>query len=153
MRTIIDSSPLSSPAWISLPHGQRIEFLSRQTIVWLSVTPPTFIALASQWPRFPAVVDSGFNSTFLMSEQRTAKRVGSVTPPVLMLGIVPAPQKLKRRYGQDQVGTRFHQGPYRHQAFTIRVNVFQHVHHHHEVEVGHLPGGMSWGRLPWCTVT
>jgi hypothetical protein len=92
MRTIIDSSPLSSPAWISLPHGQRIEFLSRQTIVWLSVTPPTFIALPSQWPRFPAVVDSGFNSTFLMSEQQLSTWAGLETqrlqsPPAARVGI------------------------------------------------------------------
>jgi len=68
MRTIIDSSPLSGPAWVQVKSGERIQIWPRQTIVWVSVTPPTFIALPTEWPRFPAVVDSGFNSTFLISE-------------------------------------------------------------------------------------
>lgn len=92
MRTIVDSSPLSGPAWVSLPGGQRVEILSRQSIVWVSVTPPTFIALPSQWPRFPAVVDSGFNSTFLISEHQLSTWAGIdlqrlPSPPTDRVGI------------------------------------------------------------------
>ncbi|MDX1948235.1 MAG: hypothetical protein SFU86_22785 [Pirellulaceae bacterium] len=36
----------------------------------MSVTPTTYIALPSHWPRFPVVVDSGFNSTFLISARQ-----------------------------------------------------------------------------------
>ncbi len=91
MRTIIDSSPLSGPAWVQVKSGERIQIWPRETIVWVSVTPPTFIALPANWPRFPAVVDCGFNSTFLISELQLQTWAGIdrqslPTPPADMTG-------------------------------------------------------------------
>jgi hypothetical protein len=76
MQTLIESSPLSRTESVMLPSGERVSLLAGRAIVWVSVTPRNVILLPSDWPRFPAVVDTGFNGTFLISERELHKRAG-----------------------------------------------------------------------------
>jgi hypothetical protein len=69
MQTIIESSRLSRGEVLALSNGERIATRAGQAVVWVSITPPTTISLPSNWPRFPAILDTGFNGTFLIGER------------------------------------------------------------------------------------
>ncbi len=70
MLLLIDACPLSSPGAATLADGNQVELFVGQAIVWLSITPRNVILLPSNWPRFPAVLDTGFNAGFLISERQ-----------------------------------------------------------------------------------
>jgi len=70
MQTIVDSSPLSRPSVVTVAAGQSVALLHRQAIVWMSIAPRNVIQLPTAWPRFPAVLDTGFNASFLISQRQ-----------------------------------------------------------------------------------
>lgn|SRR5262249_18701725 len=54
---------------LSIPDGPAITIRHHQIILWVSITPPGLVELPSSARRLPAVLDTGFNDTFLMQEQ------------------------------------------------------------------------------------
>ena len=61
---------------IKLPTGDTIALKSLQPIVWISVAPPQVIDLPPTAPRFPAVIDTGFNQTLLIQDWHLEKWAG-----------------------------------------------------------------------------
>jgi len=70
MHSIIESLPIDGPLTATLASGRQIQFVDRQIIVWVSVSPVTVIGLSTNTPRLPAVLDTGFNSTFAINEEQ-----------------------------------------------------------------------------------
>jgi len=54
------------PGTLTLPGGAAVSIKSDQLIVWASVTRSGLSHFPSAAPKFPAVLDTGFNHTFLM---------------------------------------------------------------------------------------
>jgi hypothetical protein len=75
MPTIIDASPLSAGEEVFV-GGRAVRLLRGQPVVWLSISPRNVILLPSVWPRFPAVVDTGFNGTVLLGDQQLREWAG-----------------------------------------------------------------------------
>jgi hypothetical protein len=69
---------------LQLKTGGIVSIKSLQPIVWISVTPPQVIDLPDNSPRFPAVIDTGFNQTLLIQDQHL-KEWGGVNPGDLQL--------------------------------------------------------------------
>ena len=70
MLTIIDGCPLSGPGKATLADGSQVALSAGQAIVWMSVTARNVVILPTDWPRFPAVLDTGFNANLLISERQ-----------------------------------------------------------------------------------
>jgi hypothetical protein len=58
------------PGTLTLPGGIAVSIKSDQRIVWASVTPSGLADFPAAAPRFPVVLDTGFNHTFLMAERQ-----------------------------------------------------------------------------------
>jgi hypothetical protein len=70
------------------PDGSLVTIRHHQIVVWVSITqaaPPEFPANAR---RFPAVLDTGFNDTFLIQEQHLAGWAGLSARDLGMLGLL-----------------------------------------------------------------
>lgn len=50
------------------PGQEQIRIKPLQPLVWISIAPPSVLELPPLWPRFPAVIDTGFNQTLLMQQ-------------------------------------------------------------------------------------
>jgi hypothetical protein len=70
MLTIVDGCPLSVPGKATLSDGSQVALHAGQAIVWMSVTARNVVILPTDWPRFPAVLDTGFNGNLLISERQ-----------------------------------------------------------------------------------
>jgi hypothetical protein len=60
----------STPGMVALADGSHIAVRAGQAIVWLSVTARNVVQLPTNWPRFPAVLDTGFNAGLLISHRQ-----------------------------------------------------------------------------------
>src|SRR3954463_16304551 len=69
MPTIIHRLPLSDRASSLAVHGRTVSLNPFQIALSVSIGPRTETELHPHTPRFPALLDSGFNSTFVLSEQ------------------------------------------------------------------------------------
>jgi len=56
--------------------GAELRILHHQIVVWVSVTGPAAASLPAHAPRFPAVLDTGFNDNFLIQEQQLQSWAG-----------------------------------------------------------------------------
>jgi hypothetical protein len=66
---LIDRLPIPSlENSFTLPGGLAVPGKALQPIVWISVAPPHVVDLPGTAPRFPAVIDTGFNQTLLIQD-------------------------------------------------------------------------------------
>jgi hypothetical protein len=69
--TILRKLPISdAPEKLTISTGQTIAIKSDQVIIWVSITRPGLIKFPEDALRLPAVLDTGFNGTFLISERQ-----------------------------------------------------------------------------------
>ena len=67
---ILDRLPFFDyPMTAILPSGEKVVIKSRQIIVWVAVTLPEIEKPPTPEERFPVVLDTGFNDSFLIREQ------------------------------------------------------------------------------------
>lgn len=69
MALLIDRLP--TPAVereLQLRPGLSVKVKPLQPIVWISLAPPSVLDLPANAPRFPAVIDTGFNQTLLIQD-------------------------------------------------------------------------------------
>jgi hypothetical protein len=55
---------------LRVPGGPVVTIKHHQIIVWVSITQAGLAEFPPRAPRFPAVLDTGFNDTFLLQEQQ-----------------------------------------------------------------------------------
>jgi hypothetical protein len=58
----------SDATTLRIPNGPAIEVKHDQVVIWVSISPVGQVELPASSQRFPAVVDIGFNGSFLMRE-------------------------------------------------------------------------------------
>jgi hypothetical protein len=58
------------PGTLTLPGGTALSIKSDQLIIWASVTPSGLADFPAATPRFPVILDTGFNHTFLLAERQ-----------------------------------------------------------------------------------
>ena len=69
MPLVIDRLPIpNSPRNVTLANGDIVEIKPLQPIVWISISPPEIVLPGIDAPRFPAVIDTGFNNTLLIQD-------------------------------------------------------------------------------------
>ncbi len=74
MTTILLRLPLSDlTRHVEAPNHEVIAIRPRQIAVWVSLVPPEVIVLPRKTPAFPAVLDTGFNDSFLIQQQHVEK--------------------------------------------------------------------------------
>lgn len=76
MHSIIDSLPLVGPRTVTLRGGQSLQLLEGQIVLWISITPLSVIVPPAAAPRFPAILDTGFNYTLAISEVQLREWAG-----------------------------------------------------------------------------
>jgi hypothetical protein len=54
---------------LQIPGGPVVSIKHDQIVAWVSVTLPGLTAPSMSEPRFPALLDTGFNDTFLLQEE------------------------------------------------------------------------------------
>jgi hypothetical protein len=69
---------------LHLHIGETVSVKPLQPIVWISVAPPQVVDLPMNAPRFPAVLDTGFNQTLLIQD-RHLNNWGGVNPVDLQI--------------------------------------------------------------------
>ncbi len=73
MASILRKVPIvDRPGTLTLPDGTAVSIKSDQLILWASVTPSGLADFPAATPRFPVVLDTGFNHTLLMTERHLA---------------------------------------------------------------------------------
>jgi hypothetical protein len=55
---------------VQAPSGEFLSIRPRQLPIWVSVTPPEVIVLPNATPVLPALLDTGFNDSFLIQESQ-----------------------------------------------------------------------------------
>jgi hypothetical protein len=55
---------------LHLADGSAVAIKSDQLVVWMSVTPSGLADFPVRTPRFPVILDTGFNHTFLIGERQ-----------------------------------------------------------------------------------
>lgn len=84
MAIILDALPyLDRPEMITV-QGEQIRLRPYQLIVWVSVHMKGVAELESNAPRFPAILDTGNNFTFTITERQLVKWAG-IRPSLLRL--------------------------------------------------------------------
>jgi hypothetical protein len=53
---------------LELPAGGKVSVKPLQPVVWVSVAPPEVVELPIEAPRFPALIDTGFNQALLIQD-------------------------------------------------------------------------------------
>lgn len=77
MALLIDRLPIpAEKRSIALPGGEAIDAKPWQALVWISITPPQVLELTRAIPRFPAVLDTGFNQTLLIQDRQLEEWAG-----------------------------------------------------------------------------
>lgn len=70
MAAILRRLPITdAPIKLALPGGTFIDSKNDQIVLWVSGTRPGLGELPKGAPRFPAVLDTGFNSSFLVGQK------------------------------------------------------------------------------------
>jgi hypothetical protein len=76
MPSIIDRLPISSGETAAAVPGGTVRILPFQIALSVSITPKGQLHLPMDAPRFPAVLDIGFNREFLLQEQHLSDWTG-----------------------------------------------------------------------------
>jgi hypothetical protein len=67
---IVKKHPIfSEPRTLPLPGGGTVAIKGDQLILWASITPSGLPDFPASAPRFPVILDTGFNHTFLLGER------------------------------------------------------------------------------------
>lgn len=61
---------------LRIPGGPVVDLKHDQIILWVSITGPGLPECPPETPRFPAVLDTGFNDNFLIQEQHLTAWAG-----------------------------------------------------------------------------
>ena len=61
---------------LRIPSGPAIKIMHDQIVVWLSVAPTAQPQLPASARRFPALIDLGFNGSFLLREDHVSQWAG-----------------------------------------------------------------------------
>jgi len=70
LATVIRRLPFFDDATsLQIPSGSLLSIKPRQIVVWLSIGPPGSPPPLIPGSRFPAVLDTGFNNSFLIQEE------------------------------------------------------------------------------------
>ena len=73
MATLIRKLPFYEKRTIVRVAGQDVLILPRQIIVWVSIESPELASIGPDAPRFPAVLDNGYNEDFLIRQEQVLR--------------------------------------------------------------------------------
>src|SRR5687767_1332298 len=77
MPTILSRLPFFGvPTALSIPGGPVIGVVHDEIVLWVTITHPGLSGLPPHARRFPAVLDTGFNSRFMIREQHLVEWAG-----------------------------------------------------------------------------
>lgn len=70
MATLIRKLPFDEKRTIVRVAGQEVLILPRQIIVWVSIDSRDTASIGTDAPRFPAILDNGYNEEFLIRQEQ-----------------------------------------------------------------------------------
>lgn len=73
---------------VRIPEGPVVTLKHHQIMVWVSLTPSELATPPTPLPRFPAILDTGFNDTFLMQEAHLRSWAGLAPDDVTVLDFI-----------------------------------------------------------------
>ena len=73
MATLIRKLPFDEKRSIVRVAGQEVLILPRQIIVWVSIESPELARIGPDAPRFPAVLDNGYNEDFIIRQEQVLR--------------------------------------------------------------------------------
>jgi hypothetical protein len=85
MPGIIETLPFSSRETSETIAGGTVRVMPFQIVLSVSITPKGQERLPADTPRFPAVLDTGFNREFLLQEQHLGEWAG--LPPQRLIRV------------------------------------------------------------------
>jgi hypothetical protein len=91
MPTILDRLPFyPGPTTVSIPGGPVVPILHDQIVLWVSITRSGMRELPPHARRLPAVLDTGFNSCFLIRQHHLLNWAGLTPAELPWLGSLAA---------------------------------------------------------------
>ena len=73
MATLIRKLPFYEKHTPLRVAGQELVILPRQIIVWVSIESPELASIGPDAPRFPAVLDNGYNEDFIIRQEQVLR--------------------------------------------------------------------------------
>jgi hypothetical protein len=89
--TILRKLPIcTEPKTLQLLGGAKVAIKRDQIVLWVSVTQPGLAQFPIGAPQIPAVLDTGFNSTFLIAEKQLQEWTGVAAKDLTWIDLLSA---------------------------------------------------------------